>query len=122
MCCPASLKIQKTGSCPIDIEKHQHCGAMCTHDLECPSVQKCCNTEQCGQSCVHPKNVTGKLIVKDDSDICYFIKVIVQTTSYYNIVMRSKKGLNEVCFVSQAKWCVIYLEKLRLGAAYIVKT
>ncbi|CAH1111232.1 unnamed protein product [Psylliodes chrysocephalus] len=58
VCCPASLKIQKTGSCPIDIEKHQHCGAMCTHDLECPSVQKCCNTEQCGQSCVHPKNVT----------------------------------------------------------------
>ncbi|KAJ8953040.1 hypothetical protein NQ314_007414 [Rhamnusium bicolor] len=61
VCCPASLKIQKTGTCPATTENE--CGSMCTHDLECPSVQKCCHTEQCGSSCIHPKNVTGELIV-----------------------------------------------------------
>lgn len=59
VCCPASLKIQKTGTCPIHNEKLLDCGVMCTHDLECPSIQKCCETKQCGLSCVHPKNVTG---------------------------------------------------------------
>ncbi|CAG9764049.1 unnamed protein product [Ceutorhynchus assimilis] len=59
VCCPASLKIQKTGQCPIKVEdKNLECGNLCTHDLECPSVQKCCQTEQCGSSCMHPKNVT----------------------------------------------------------------
>lgn len=58
VCCPASLKIQKAGTCP---EKHEgECGQLCSHDLECPSVQKCCGSEECGSSCVHPKNVTGK--------------------------------------------------------------
>ncbi|XP_074036900.1 uncharacterized protein [Leptinotarsa decemlineata] len=57
VCCPASLKIQKTGTCPVETETNQ-CGSMCTHDLECPSVQKCCRSEQCGSSCVHPTNVT----------------------------------------------------------------
>lgn len=39
-------------------EDFSDCGSLCTHDLECPSVQKCCQTEQCGSSCVNPKNVT----------------------------------------------------------------
>lgn len=60
VCCPASLKIQKTGTCPVEIEKYEECGNTCTHDLECPSIQKCCNTERCGSSCANPKNVTGK--------------------------------------------------------------
>ncbi|XP_076257897.1 uncharacterized protein LOC143194965 [Rhynchophorus ferrugineus] len=58
VCCPASLKIQKTGQCPIQSENDFECGTLCTHDLECPSVQKCCHTNQCGSSCMHPKNVT----------------------------------------------------------------
>uniref|UniRef100_A0A1Y1L736 Thyroglobulin type-1 domain-containing protein n=1 Tax=Photinus pyralis TaxID=7054 RepID=A0A1Y1L736_PHOPY len=58
VCCPASLKIQKSGSCPAATEKQYDCGLLCTHDLECPSVQKCCSSDQCGSSCVHPKNVT----------------------------------------------------------------
>lgn len=58
VCCPASLKIQKAGSCPAKDEESTDCGTLCTHDLECPSVQKCCSNTQCGSSCVHPKNVT----------------------------------------------------------------
>ncbi|XP_050296435.1 kielin/chordin-like protein [Anthonomus grandis grandis] len=59
VCCPASLKIQKTGQCPIKVEnKELECGNSCGHDLECPSVQKCCQTDQCGSSCMHPKNFT----------------------------------------------------------------
>ncbi|KAL1501147.1 hypothetical protein ABEB36_006531 [Hypothenemus hampei] len=58
VCCPASLKLEKTGQCPDQIEDKSFCGNLCTHDLECPSVQKCCQTEQCGSSCVHPKNIT----------------------------------------------------------------
>ncbi|XP_066152915.1 uncharacterized protein [Euwallacea fornicatus] len=59
VCCPASLKIQKTGQCPITVDNTKlECGNLCTHDLECQSVQKCCQTEQCGSSCMHPKNVT----------------------------------------------------------------
>lgn len=58
VCCPASLKISKEGACP---KRSGHdCGQVCGHDLECPSVQKCCDTEDCGTSCVHPTNVTGK--------------------------------------------------------------
>lgn len=58
VCCPASLQIQKAGTCPAKHEEVYECGMMCSHDLECPSVQKCCNTEQCGSSCAHPRNVT----------------------------------------------------------------
>jgi len=64
VCCPASLKIQKSGQCPVKVEnKELECGSMCSHDLECPSVQKCCQTDQCGSSCMHPKNVTGKCLI-----------------------------------------------------------
>lgn len=64
VCCPASLKIQKSGQCPVKVEnKELECGSMCSHDLECPSVQKCCQTDQCGSSCMHPKNVTGKFLI-----------------------------------------------------------
>ncbi|XP_019877040.1 balbiani ring protein 3 [Aethina tumida] len=69
VCCPASLKIQKTGSCPVTTDDNFECGQLCTHDLECPSVQKCCQTEQCGTSCMHPKNVTECLHQKSLSEI-----------------------------------------------------
>ncbi|KAF5293262.1 hypothetical protein FQR65_LT11002 [Abscondita terminalis] len=69
VCCPASLKIQKSGSCPAANEKLYDCGSLCTHDLECPSVQKCCSTDQCGSSCVHPKNVTECFHQKTLSEI-----------------------------------------------------
>ncbi|VEN35788.1 unnamed protein product [Callosobruchus maculatus] len=58
VCCPASLKIQKTGTCPAKLDAAAPCGTMCSHDLECPSIQKCCHTEECGMSCIHPENIT----------------------------------------------------------------
>ncbi|XP_057651996.1 uncharacterized protein LOC130891358 isoform X1 [Diorhabda carinulata] len=58
VCCPASLKIQKTGMCPNEMQGNLPCGKICSHDLECPSVQKCCGTEKCGLSCIHPENIT----------------------------------------------------------------
>ncbi|KAH1000715.1 neurogenic locus notch homolog protein 3 isoform X1 [Dendroctonus ponderosae] len=59
VCCPASLKFQKTGQCPSAADiTDLDCGTLCSHDLECSSVQKCCQTDQCGASCMHPKNVT----------------------------------------------------------------
>ncbi|XP_017786716.1 PREDICTED: balbiani ring protein 3-like [Nicrophorus vespilloides] len=69
VCCPASLQIQKTGSCPAKTEQVYECGSMCTHDLECPSVQKCCETAQCGSSCTHPSNVTECLHQRALSEI-----------------------------------------------------
>ncbi|EFA05918.2 zonadhesin isoform X2 [Tribolium castaneum] len=69
VCCPASLKIQKTGTCPEKIDAGDECGQMCSHDLECPSVQKCCQTQQCGASCTHPKNVTECLHQRALSEI-----------------------------------------------------
>uniref|UniRef100_A0A1B0CNV9 Thyroglobulin type i repeat protein n=1 Tax=Lutzomyia longipalpis TaxID=7200 RepID=A0A1B0CNV9_LUTLO len=65
VCCPASLKYEKPGQCP-DVE-HQEispaaglvCGIPCGHDLECPQLQKCCQTSGCGTNCQQPFNVTA---------------------------------------------------------------
>lgn len=62
VCCPASLQIQKAGQCPnsqLEINK-ELCGQVCKHDLECHSIQKCCESATCGKHCVHPQNLTGK--------------------------------------------------------------
>nr|XP_022902311.1 balbiani ring protein 3 [Onthophagus taurus] len=69
VCCPASLQIRKTGTCPLKNEESLDCGTMCTHDLECPSIQKCCDSEQCGTSCVHPKNATECFHQKSVSEL-----------------------------------------------------
>ncbi|CAG9859737.1 unnamed protein product [Phyllotreta striolata] len=72
VCCPASLKIQKTGTCPAnkDSTTPQNCDrSSCTHDLECPSVQKCCDIAECGRSCIHPTNVTECLHQRSLSEI-----------------------------------------------------
>lgn len=66
VCCPASLKYEKPGQCPG--VNHQEispaaglvCGIPCGHDLECPQLQKCCQTNGCGTNCRQPFNVTGK--------------------------------------------------------------
>lgn len=65
VCCPASLKIQKPGSCPKadDVESTNNtgfmCGTPCSHDLECPHMQKCCHNNGCGSNCRQPFNVTA---------------------------------------------------------------
>ncbi|VVC88364.1 unnamed protein product [Leptidea sinapis] len=56
VCCPASLELQKAGTCPVPTETD--CGTPCAHDLECPSMQKCCDGGECGRHCILPHNVT----------------------------------------------------------------
>lgn len=59
VCCPASLNIQKAGQCPASqADKEDECGISCQHDLECHSIQKCCESSSCGKHCVHPQNLT----------------------------------------------------------------
>ncbi|XP_058056131.1 uncharacterized protein LOC131207529 [Anopheles bellator] len=64
VCCPASLQFEKPGSCPKpnEIESTASagflCGTPCGHDLECPQMQKCCQSDGCGRNCQHPHNVT----------------------------------------------------------------
>ncbi|CAG9789094.1 unnamed protein product [Diatraea saccharalis] len=58
VCCPASLELQKAGTCPEPDSEELECGAPCAHDLECPSMQKCCDGGDCGRHCTLPHNVT----------------------------------------------------------------
>ncbi|KAJ2942048.1 hypothetical protein O0L34_g10965 [Tuta absoluta] len=58
VCCPASLELKKAGTCPAPTTKDPECGTPCAHDLECPSMQKCCDGGECGKHCVLPNNVT----------------------------------------------------------------
>ncbi|KAI8425328.1 hypothetical protein MSG28_007100 [Choristoneura fumiferana] len=58
VCCPASLELRKAGTCPAPTTSELDCGAPCAHDLECPSMQKCCDGGECGKHCVLPQNVT----------------------------------------------------------------
>ncbi|XP_045777097.1 kielin/chordin-like protein isoform X1 [Maniola jurtina] len=58
VCCPASLELQKAGTCPKPSTSDLDCGTPCAHDLECPSMQKCCDGGECGKHCTLPYNVT----------------------------------------------------------------
>lgn len=64
VCCPASLKYEKPGSCPKPDEIISTfstgvlCGSPCGHDLECPQMQKCCVSNVCGRNCQQPSGVT----------------------------------------------------------------
>ncbi|XP_045503033.1 balbiani ring protein 3 isoform X1 [Colias croceus] len=58
VCCPASLELQKAGTCPVPSTTDLDCGTPCAHDLECPSMQKCCDGGECGRHCTLPHNVT----------------------------------------------------------------
>lgn len=60
VCCPASLDFQKAGTCPAPSTfSDSDCGTPCAHDLECPSMQKCCDGGECGRHCTLPHNVTA---------------------------------------------------------------
>ncbi|XP_037953081.1 uncharacterized protein LOC119683469 [Teleopsis dalmanni] len=64
VCCPNALNFQKPGVCPATdkIEYSERtgymCGSPCTHDLECPHMEKCCFTKGCQFNCQKPHNVT----------------------------------------------------------------
>lgn len=65
VCCPSSMSFKKPGECPnpTDIRFSQStgvlCGTPCSQDLECPRMEKCCQTMGCGSNCQPPHNVTS---------------------------------------------------------------
>ncbi|KAK8727075.1 hypothetical protein OTU49_009926, partial [Cherax quadricarinatus] len=71
VCCAAVEELEKPGQCPLEggsslvgvggEEEEMRCGASCLHDLQCPSTQKCCISDICGQHCVQPVNLTACL-------------------------------------------------------------
>ncbi|XP_066984826.1 uncharacterized protein [Macrobrachium rosenbergii] len=71
VCCAAVDELKKPGECPLEDgnslvgadgeQEEMRCGASCLHDLQCPSTQKCCISEICGQHCVQPANLTACL-------------------------------------------------------------
>lgn len=77
VCCPASLKYEKPGTCPKEDEVISSpdtgimCGSPCSHDLECPQMQKCCGSLTCGQTCQQTK----------DSTLCHQAKLQVEILS-----------------------------------------
>lgn len=64
VCCPSSLKYEKPGTCPSEDEVISSpdtgimCGSPCSHDLECPQMQKCCGSSSCGRTCQQTKDST----------------------------------------------------------------
>ena len=78
VCCADVDQLVKPGVCPIvgfnssdlnddvfngtsmNSDNEIRCGASCEHDLQCPSTQKCCKSDICGQHCVQPNNLTSK--------------------------------------------------------------
>lgn len=47
------FKPEKRGSCPVNL-MYRRCKSECTHDDECPGVDKCCDMG-CGNVCITPK-------------------------------------------------------------------
>lgn len=58
VCCPSSVGLQRAGECPVG-DPTTECGSTCRYDLECPSPQKCCNSERCGGNvCAIPRGLS----------------------------------------------------------------
>lgn len=58
VCCPASLRLQRPGTCPP--KEPAVCGPPCQHDLECAESQKCCASESCGGGvCLLPAGLSA---------------------------------------------------------------
>ncbi|XP_014468026.1 PREDICTED: cysteine-rich motor neuron 1 protein [Dinoponera quadriceps] len=60
VCCPSNVGLQRVGECPVDDPNTTtECGSTCRYDLECPSPQKCCNSERCGGNvCAIPRGLS----------------------------------------------------------------
>lgn len=64
VCCPASVTFQKPGDCPRSDDVQSSvttgvlCGTPCSNDLECPQMDKCCQSNGCGGNCRQPFNIT----------------------------------------------------------------
>uniref|UniRef100_A0A2R5L5B6 Uncharacterized protein n=1 Tax=Ornithodoros turicata TaxID=34597 RepID=A0A2R5L5B6_9ACAR len=55
VCCPLA---DKPGVCPHVATTVEQCGRACTIDLDCNGQDKCCETQQCGTTCLPPANTT----------------------------------------------------------------
>ncbi|XP_075983106.1 uncharacterized protein LOC142981232 isoform X2 [Anticarsia gemmatalis] len=105
VCCPASLELQKAGTCPAPTNSDLDCGTPCAHDLECPSMQKCCDGGECGRHCILPHNVTmctqqkmiAELLVVSEKEGRGYVPQCAQDGSFISRQC-SRNGL--VC------WCV----------------
>ncbi|XP_077866695.1 uncharacterized protein LOC144355152, partial [Saccoglossus kowalevskii] len=66
---PPVCKGLKPGRCPFT-NTGLSCDIKCQHDAECPSNQKCCDTD-CGMTCIEPKQVCypGDFVC-DDGVVC----------------------------------------------------
>ncbi|XP_046997028.1 balbiani ring protein 3-like isoform X1 [Schistocerca americana] len=110
VCCPASFSLQKPGSCPIwdqnDPNNSITCGMKCNYDLECPSMQKCCETDVCGKHCSQPQDVTvclqqkllAELLSMNEKEGKGYIPQCSESTGEFEAKQCSRNGL--VC------WCV----------------
>ncbi|PNF36509.1 Amyloid beta A4 protein [Cryptotermes secundus] len=105
VCCPASFKLQKPGSCPKQ-GSNQECGMHCEHDLECPSMQKCCACDNDGKHCSQPLNVTtclqqrmlAELLVMNEHEGKGYVPQCSPVTGQFKARQCSRNGL--IC------WCV----------------
>lgn len=105
VCCPASFKLQKPGSCPKQ-GSAQECGARCEHDLECPSTQKCCACADEGRRCSQPLNVTtclqqrmlAELLIMNEREGKGYVPQCSPVTGHFKARQCSRNGL--IC------WCV----------------
>ncbi|XP_042879578.1 uncharacterized protein LOC122258000 [Penaeus japonicus] len=117
VCCAAVDELQKPGQCPVEgsgsvlvgvggEEEEMRCGASCLHDLQCPSTQKCCISEICGQHCVQPANLTAclqqrmiaELLVVTEREGKGYVPQCREEDGLYTARQCSRNGL--IC------WCV----------------
>ncbi|XP_069977259.1 uncharacterized protein [Penaeus vannamei] len=117
VCCAAVDELQKPGQCPVEgsgsvvvgvggEEEEMRCGASCLHDLQCPSTQKCCISEICGQHCVQPANLTAclqqrmiaELLVVTEREGKGYVPQCREDDGLYTARQCSRNGL--IC------WCV----------------
>ncbi|XP_037795742.1 balbiani ring protein 3-like [Penaeus monodon] len=117
VCCAAVDELQKPGQCPVEgsgtvvvgvggEEEEMRCGASCLHDLQCPSTQKCCISEICGQHCVQPANLTAclqqrmiaELLVVTEREGKGYVPQCHEENGLYTPRQCSRNGL--IC------WCV----------------
>lgn len=108
VCCPASLKLQKPGKCPATYANQDldGCGPGCEHDLDCPSMQKCCSSEKCGRFCSQPQNVTeclqqqmlAELLIVNEREGKGYVPQCDPVSGHFEPKQCSRNGL--VC------WCV----------------
>ncbi|GLH00224.1 Papilin [Gryllus bimaculatus] len=110
VCCPASMLLQKPGKCPApstDSDNSQTvCGSSCEHDLDCPTMQKCCPSDKCGKFCSQPQNVTeclqqqmlAELLIVNEREGKGYIPQCDPESGQFEAKQCSRNGL--VC------WCV----------------